>query len=160
MSLGSLFGIGSYHKVKYCIKYYGLDGEVPETIISGQTSDISPFAELEWYEWVKWRDTGSSYPEDKVSLGKYLGPSVDVGPAMAIKILKENGEIIRLSSYRSLTPDEISSPQEQQDRATFDAKIQEKLGSEMTLKDLNDQSLDAETPVCEPYEDDDDGLHE
>ena len=30
----------------------------------------------------------------------------------------------------------------------------------MTLKDLNDQGLEAETPVYEPYEDDDDGLHE
>ena len=76
-----------------------MDGEVPETIISGQTSDISPIADLEWYEWNKWKDGQASYPEDKLSLGRYLGPSLDVGPAMAIKVLKENGEVIRLSSY-------------------------------------------------------------
>ena len=29
-----------------------LNGEVPETIMSGKTSDISQFCEFEWYDWV------------------------------------------------------------------------------------------------------------
>ena len=29
-----------------------LNGEVPETIMSGETSDISQFCEFEWYDWV------------------------------------------------------------------------------------------------------------
>ena len=32
---------------------FELNGEVPETLVSGETSDISQFCELEWYEWVK-----------------------------------------------------------------------------------------------------------
>ena len=31
---------------------YKLDGEVPDTIMSGETSDISQFCEFEWLEWV------------------------------------------------------------------------------------------------------------
>ena len=35
---------------------YMLNGEVLETVMSGETSDISQFCELEWHEWVKFRD--------------------------------------------------------------------------------------------------------
>ena len=31
---------------------YKLDGEVPKTVMSGETSDISQFYKLEWVEWV------------------------------------------------------------------------------------------------------------
>ena len=159
MFVGPLLGVGSHHLIKHCLEHLWFGWEVPETIISGQTSDISPIADLEWYEWIKWKDGQASYPEDKLSLGRYLGPSLDVGPAMAIKVLKENGEVIRLSSYRGLTPDELDNPLEQAARTAFDTKIQEKLGAEMTSKDLSEKGLDAEIPVYESYEDDDDGEH-
>ena len=31
---------------------YKLDREVPETVMSGETSDISQFCKLEWFKWV------------------------------------------------------------------------------------------------------------
>ena len=31
---------------------YKLDGEVPKTVMFGETSDISQFCELEWFKWV------------------------------------------------------------------------------------------------------------
>ena len=34
---------------------YKLDGEVPETIISGKMLDISQFYEFEWFEWVSFK---------------------------------------------------------------------------------------------------------
>ena len=36
---------------------FSLQGEVPETMVSGETTDISQFCEFGWYEWVKFRDT-------------------------------------------------------------------------------------------------------
>ena len=48
---------------------YSLGNEVPETVVSGETSDISNFCEFEWYEWVKFRDTSISFPGDKEVLG-------------------------------------------------------------------------------------------
>ena len=38
---------------------YSLSGQVPETIVSGETADISPFAISKWYQWVMFRDTFS-----------------------------------------------------------------------------------------------------
>ena len=31
---------------------YGLEGQVPETVMSGQTGDIISLREFEWFEWV------------------------------------------------------------------------------------------------------------
>ena len=49
---------------------YELRGEVPKTLLSGQTADISPFVEHEWYDFVKWFDHGSAFPELKEVHGR------------------------------------------------------------------------------------------
>ena len=71
---------------------FGLQGETPETRVLGMTPDISPFAEFGWYQWVMFNDSQAAYPDDKLVLGRHLGPSFDVGPAMTAKILKANGQ--------------------------------------------------------------------
>ena len=50
---------------------YELEGQVPETILSGMTADISPYVEHEWYEWIKYYDIKASFPEDKEVLGRW-----------------------------------------------------------------------------------------
>ena len=50
-------------------------------------------------------------------LGRYLGPSIDVGPALTAKIFKANDEVVHRSTYRGLTPEEV-----------FDEPIEIKLG--------------------------------
>ena len=42
-----------------------------------------------------------------LKLGHYIGPSRDVGPAMTTEILTENGQVLHISTYRLLTPDEL-----------------------------------------------------
>ena len=107
---------------------FELRGQVPETVMSGETSDISPFVEFEWYQWVMFRDTGVSYPHDREVLGRYLGPSVDVGPAMTAQILKSNGWVVHRSTYRALTNDEWEEPHQVRKRAEFDTDVSKKLG--------------------------------
>ena len=107
---------------------YELRGQVPETVMSGETSDILPFVELEWYQWVMFCNTGVSYPHDREVLGRYLlGPSIDVGPAMTAQILKSNGWVVHRSTYRALTKDEWEEPHQVQKRAEFDTNISKKL---------------------------------
>jgi hypothetical protein len=107
---------------------YELQGQVPETIISGQTADISPFVQHGWFDWVKWYDSQASYPEPRERLGRWLGPSLDIGPAMTSKIMKENGQLLHLSSFRPLTDDEVQDREEQKLRDRFDSKLRKKLG--------------------------------
>ena len=73
---------------------FSLNGQVPETVVSGKIADISPFALFKWYKWVMFHDTLVPFPDDQMVLGCDLGPAIDIGPAMTCKILKENGHIV------------------------------------------------------------------
>ena len=110
---------------------YELQGQVPETLLSGKTADISPFIEHEWYDFVKWFDHGSSFPEPKEVHGRWLGPSMDIGPAMCLKIIKSNGQIINLSSYQAITEEEIQDPTQKKLGDEFDSELIKKLGQPM-----------------------------
>jgi hypothetical protein len=64
-----------------------LQGQTPESYISGQTADISAFCEPKWYEWVKFLEQITAFPDNKFVLSQYLGPSTDVGPVMTANML-------------------------------------------------------------------------
>ena len=73
---------------------YILQRGVPEKVMSGETSDISQFCEFAFYDWIMFRDQPVAFPDDNPVLGRYLGPAIDVGPALTAKILKANGEVV------------------------------------------------------------------
>ena len=62
--------------------------------MSGETSDISEFCKLDWFEWVMFWDKTALFPDDVLKLVSYLGPLIDVGPAMTAKILTEHGQVL------------------------------------------------------------------
>ena len=59
----------TYIQLHTTLDNYKLQGQVPETIMSEQTTDISPFVELLYYAWVKSWDNLTTYPEHKEQLG-------------------------------------------------------------------------------------------
>jgi hypothetical protein len=70
---------------------YHHQGEVPATLLTGETSDISRIAEFGWYQWIYWfDDQKAAFPDPKKTLGRYLEPTRYVGPAFTAKILKKN----------------------------------------------------------------------
>jgi hypothetical protein len=73
---------------------YMTAGQVPETIMTGDTADISHIAEFAWFDWVMFRDNVPAYPDNKMTLGRYLGPATDTGSALTSKILKANGQFV------------------------------------------------------------------
>ena len=85
---------------------FKLKGEVPETMVLDETPDISQFAHLRWYKWVMFWDKVPAFPNKRLVLGRYLGPSIDIEPAMTCAIIKENGQIVHRSTVRPLTEEE------------------------------------------------------
>ena len=73
-----------------------LKEETPQTVMLGKTSYISQFCEFGFYKWIMfWEEPDHAlFPEDNPILGRYLGPAINVGPAMTAKILKSNGKVI------------------------------------------------------------------
>ena len=88
---------------------YELEGEVPETRMTGHTAEISNICEYEWYKWVMFRYGPTSYPESHITFGRYLGPSIGVGSAMTYKILKSNGNYVCRTSVFHLNQEELAS---------------------------------------------------
>jgi hypothetical protein len=93
-------------------------------VISGETADISPFCEFGFWHLVKFREKGVAFPVDTLVLGKYLGPSIDVGQAMTQHIMKANGEIKDHSTVCSRTPEEYVNAALHQELVKFLEAIQ------------------------------------
>ena len=103
---------------------------------------------------MKFRDTSNPYPDDKIILGRYLGPAHDVGPAMTARILKKNGRVAHTLTYRHLTQDEILDEGEKAEREEFTRTVNGKIGSPLTAKDSDEINQEAVTPKFELYSDD------
>jgi hypothetical protein len=67
-----------------------------------------------------------------------LGAAIDIGPAMGRKILKKNGSLMYRKSLRLITPDEIQSKTEKNEREEFDISIEKKFGGTMDKNDFKD----------------------
>ena len=129
-----------------------LQGEVPETVMSGETSDISQFCEFAFYDWIMFRDQPVAFPDDNPVLGRYLGPAIDVGPALTAKILKANGEVVYRSTYRALTDVELANAAHVCRRIEFDLNILDKFGPETTPDDFLDLNI-PNTPEHDNFDD-------
>ena len=68
----------AYVKFNTNHKIYKFDGEIPKTVMLGETSNISQFCGLEWFKWVMFLDETPLFPDDVLKLGHYLGPSIDI----------------------------------------------------------------------------------
>jgi hypothetical protein len=107
---------------------YMTTGQVPETIMNRNTANISHIAEFGWYNWVMFRDNKPSYPDDKLILGRYLGPAIDTGSTLMAKILKSNGVFVCRSTLQHLFDEELSSSVGQEMRCKFDEPLNITLG--------------------------------
>ena len=107
-----------------------LDGKVPEMLMTGQAADISHIYEYTWFDWVIFCDGPHvSYPDNNLVLVQYLGPTLDVGPAMWAKILKKNGKVVLISTLWTLTCEEIDSQVHKEQRRQFVASVISCLGT-------------------------------
>ena len=56
----------------------------------GKTLHNHEFYKVEQFEWVVFQVETTPFPDDALKIGHYLGPNIDVGPAMTTKILTEH----------------------------------------------------------------------
>ncbi len=120
---------------------YMTAGQVPETIMTGNTADISHIAEFRWYDWVMFCSKEPSYPDDKLILEHYLGPAIDTGSALTAKILKLNGVFVCRSTLRHLTDEELDSSVHKDMRRKFDESIEHHLGPAALQQDFPAEDL-------------------
>jgi hypothetical protein len=132
---------------------FELQGQVPETIVSGQTADISLFIEYAWFDWIIYYDQVVSFPDLKEQLGWWLGPAIDLGPAMTAKILKANGQVEYNSTHCSLTDAELDDPIQIAVRDAFMTQLNAVIGLPVEQDKLALIHANVPTPEHELYED-------
>ena len=120
--------------------------------MSGETSDISQFCEFAFYDWIMFRDQPVAFPDDNPVLGQYLGPAINVGPVLAAKIFKANGEVVYWLTYRPLTDGERTNAAHVLRRVKFDQNIQDKFGPETSPDDFLDLNI-PDTPEHNNFDD-------
>ncbi len=127
---------------------YHLDGSIPKTYMSGETEDIGKF-----YEMTCMCHPGTvDYPDESLHLGKYLGPTIDVGLAITAKLLQNNGEVLYQGTYELLTIEEWGDHTVSQDMVTFKETIEEHLGAKFACHELEEVSM-PDMPEYIPYAD-------
>jgi hypothetical protein len=107
---------------------YALNDDVPNTAVSGDTSDISHLCELSWYDWL-WYHDPIDFPEDKRKLGRWLGPSHDIGHVMCARVLAANGQILARTTYSPLSVADHNSESVKKRQLEFDESIKTQFGN-------------------------------
>ena len=82
---------------------YDLEVQVPETFMSVQTGYISSLCEFEWFKWVMFFLPKETYLDDKIFIGRWIGPAIDVSISMTYNILRPDGGYVCRSTLRSWT---------------------------------------------------------
>jgi hypothetical protein len=117
--------------------------------MTGSTAVTSHIAKLGWYDWVMYRDNIPSYPDDKLILGRYLGPAKDIGSALTAKIFQPNGQFVCRLTLQHLNDKELQSPIRLDKRCQFDESVAIHLGPASRVQDFPAKNL---TPDPEDYD--------
>jgi len=82
-------------------------GEAPQTIISGDQSDMTWPAEFGWYTYV-WYMSPEDTSMERKKCGKYCGPFFNEGGATSAKTLTEKAEQLNRTSVFRVTAEEAT----------------------------------------------------
>ena len=119
-----------------------LEGQVPETKMTGRPHDISNLYEFSWYEWVK------PYPSEH--LGQVLGPAEHAGHVMSQWVLTSTGDVLPIQTCRRLTESEKDNAELKEKMMEFTTFVKDKFGNSSKEPET---PLD-HVPIQEYYEDD------
>ena len=127
---------------------YMIADQEPETLImTGDTANISHIAEFAWFDWLMFRDKVPGYPDNKMTLGRYLGPATDTGSALTAKILNANGQFVCRATLQHLNDTELQSSVHQKEGQDLDTSIDTHLGLAATAGDFDAEDL-TPNPTC------------
>ncbi len=108
----------------------------PTEAMLGDTTDISEYAQFDWYQPVWYIDPAATFPDHKRKLGRWIGVAHDVGQAMTFWILPKSCRVIARSSVQAVSEDDLALIETQTELAELDLAIDAKIGDKVTDKNL------------------------
>ena len=94
-----------------------------------------------------------TFPGEKLVLGRYCDTSIDDGPELTAKIMRNYGQQVHRSTYRALIPDEFVNTDKIKASDKFETYIGDKLGPAASAEDF-ESNPEIITLTLDCYEDD------
>jgi hypothetical protein len=149
----------------YCLTYvcelrnrlalplYQLHGRTPHEVLTGNTPDISEYLEFEWYQPIWVYDT-TAFPEQRRTIGRWIGVAHRIGQAMCYWILPPSGIPIVRSTVQPISKDELVTRDVMEQLHEYNIAIAANLGDvddtadprdlRLYLEDEDDDEVDKE----------------
>ena len=118
--------------------------------MSGQTGDINSLCEFELFKCIILFQLKETFPDDKMFIGRWLGPAINVGTTMTYKILRPDGGYVCRSTLGSWASNEEANPVRMAERVSFMKQLNSCIGHASKLSDF---PLNYLTPEFEYYAD-------
>jgi len=123
------------------------NGQPPNSIATGQPTDISNICEFGWYEVVKYRHEDQAFPLPTEKIGRCLGPAKNKGNMMSQMILTEGLQFLPIQTIQKLTPAERNDPVVREKIKILDEKIAKRFGdstgkSNIVVEDVDEDDED------------------
>jgi hypothetical protein len=134
----------------------GHDGRTAFERITGDTCDISEWADFEFYDLVWYWDT--PFTEDNPKIGRWLGVSHRVGSALCYWILTDKGKVLARSTVQHLTKEDALQDTVQVSIQAYHVSLHDKLEVEDNVVNnfqgfiLNDEDDDPDTVNTEAFD--------
>jgi len=104
--------------------------ECGKTIVQGYTADISHIADFSMYDWC-WTLSPSNSNQDRKQLGRWLGPSFNVGGELCYAVLTAKSKVIIRSSVIPLTREENEADDVKDMKRNFTVELNERLPNKL-----------------------------
>jgi hypothetical protein len=116
---------------------YQLHGRTPYEIVTGNTPDISEYAQYQWYEPIWFYDEIREFPHDRQTLGRWLGIAHRVGQALCYYVLRSNGSVIARTTIQPIPPEDLATEDMKVQLYAFDAEVRNHLGQPEYVMEVN-----------------------
>lgn len=116
------------------------NGQVGTTCMTGNTADVSHIVNFTFYEWIWYHTPGDTGVKTRMQLGKWCGPSFDVGDALCYAVINSKGSILHKTSVFPLKDEELRSEHIKAMKSEWETELKAKLGRR--IKGLIDLDTD------------------
>ena len=119
--------------------------------IHGYSPDISELLVFGWYDWVWYHEPGSS---DKKRIGRWLGPSHDVGQGLAYYILSDKGKVKTRSTVSPIQESEMADAATKRMMMDYTASMESVIGNYTKAMQNHSDDRSSEDLYSSMFEDD------
>jgi hypothetical protein len=123
-----------------CLALDQLNGNNPETMLLGDTSNNSFLAEFAWYNYVWYHVPAGPEMQNRL-LGRWLGPSTDCGEAMSSYVLTQTGQVVSRTSVYPLSTEDRNSEAVSNKKKQFEERLAKTLGPQIAGMVFDDDEL-------------------